>query len=147
MTQRNDEDFLREAFQDLKRDTGRRGAVPDVQAMLARAREEAAQAAVPEPVVRTATRPSPWARRSGWLSLAAAATLATLFLMDGSSAADREFEQLVASYSANVASGALSSPTDALLRTPGLDLGTVPSFGSALRGLGARPDANDGRDS
>lgn len=153
MTQRNDDDLLREAFQDLRGDIRRRGAVPDATSMLARAREEA-RAENPDAAVQSAVRGGgrAWARRSAGLSFAAAAAVAALILLDGSDTqADREFERLVAAYSTDVSAGAWRSPTDALLRTPGLDLGAVPSFGATFEGLAPRPDAprdtDPGRDS
>jgi hypothetical protein len=144
VTRPDEEGLLREAFQDLKRDTRRRGAVPDVQAMLARARSEAPTEE--EDGVRPLRLPGAWVRRGGWLSLAAAA-VAALVLLDGGSRADREFERLVASYSTDLAAGAWRSPTDALLRMPGVDLGAVPSFGPALSGLAEGEGMPSGRDS
>ncbi len=140
MTGSDDERILREAFQDLRRDTRERGAVPDAHAMLARARAAAEAATTPSAVTDPAPT-STWARRSGWLSLAAAAAVATLMFVDRAGHADREFERLVSAYSTDVTAGAWRSPTDALLRTPGVDLGAIPSFGSSMVGPGSRPDA------
>lgn len=148
MTPRNDEELLQQAFEELRRDTRRRGAVPDAGAMLARARAEveaeAASTVDSPPSLRTRRRAMPGVRRAGWLSLAAAAAATTLFLLDGSSRGDREFERLVAEYSADMAGGAWRSPTDGLLRTPGVDLGAVPSVGSSLRSLPAPPPRTGG---
>jgi hypothetical protein len=144
--ERRDEGPLRDAFAALARDTRRRAAVPDFDAMLARARAEAsAPARGPRPPSAVA-----WARPERWLALAAAAAVATLLLVDGSSRADREFERVVGSWTDVVNAGALRSPTEGLLRTPGLDLGSVPTFGSwpgsSLPGLDLRPAAADTRD-
>lgn len=160
MTQRNEDDLLREEFERLRRDECRRTSVPDFEAMMSRASAEAAAEERPgrggrderrgDEIGQPARRPGIFARPESWLSLAAAATVAAL-LFASPSRADREFERLVTSYSADVASGAWSSPTDALLSTPGLDLGAVPSFGRSVRGFGSRPDDSDpenaGRDS
>ena len=152
---RQDEGPLRDAFRALARDTRRRAAVPDFDAMLERARSEAGRRTIaegsdtpgPAPPVSSA---GSWARPERWLALAAAAAVATLLLVDGSSRADREFERVVGSWTDAVAAGALRSPTEGLLRTPGLDLGSVPTFGgwsgSSLPGLDVRPVAADTRD-
>ncbi len=158
MTQQNDDDLLREAFQELRRDVVRRGAVPDVRAMLERARPDGERANLGRPAAavaseREADRDVPaWARRSAWISVAAAAAVVALVLLDGgSSRADREFDRLVSAYATDLSAGAWRSPTDALLRTPGIDLGAVPSFGSSLGAFPPRadvPPASDpGRDS
>lgn len=152
MTDRNDEDFLREAFDALDRDARRRVAVPDFDAMLARAHAETARDS-DSVAERRGVDPPPvgeggWARPERWLSLAAAAAVATLLLADGSSRADREFERVVTSYTETVAAGALRSPTDGLLSTPGLDLGAVPTFGTSFGLPSGRGDVTgSGRDS
>ncbi len=152
MTDRHDDEFLQEAFEDLRSDTQRRGSVPDATAMLNRARSEASASSPGQAATSPGGPPSPnWARRAGWLSLTAAAAVFALLLVDGPSQADREFERLVASYSSDTAAGAWRSPTGALLDTPGLDLGAVPSFGPSLRDLQTRPRdprrTDPGRDS
>ena len=150
MSYENDDGELGRAFEDLRRETAARA--PDFTEMMAEARERAAEmpqlgvvngggdADAREADVRD-SREDPrrrMARFGGWVSLAAAAGAAgLLFLQQGVDPADAEFEALVAAYSADAASGAWSSPTDALLDIPGLDLGSVPSFGGAVRGTDA----------
>jgi hypothetical protein len=61
-----------------------------------------------------------------WASAAIAATVAGILLFDFSSlmgpSADEQFAELVASYSADVATGAWRSPTSGLLNVPGMEL-------------------------
>jgi hypothetical protein len=161
-----DDQQLRDAFEALKSENRRAGATPDFGEMMARARAEAEAAAgkdaprSPEVTPLRGTGGAPLAapplgrswrvRARQWVPLAAAAAVAAIFAWNGTSSADREFERLVATYTTDLAGSATASPTDGLLRTPGLDLGAVPSFSGSLRGLGTRPrpdnSGSDGRD-
>ncbi|MBT8488711.1 MAG: hypothetical protein HKN72_12320 [Gemmatimonadetes bacterium] len=86
-------------------------------------------------------------RRLGrWIPVAAAAAVAGLLLFSGGTGGDDEFERLVADYSASA--GDWRSPTASLMDIPGVDLGSVPSFGGGLLDIDL-PDTNsdEGRDS
>jgi hypothetical protein len=152
---------LREEFDHLRSDVRRSGRVPDFEVMLSKAREETAA----RPPVALVTNDGPRnasgqhtgvARRravriGGWMSLATAAAAVGILLVrqpEPSVNADAEFERLVASYSADAAGGAWRSPTATLLRSPGLDLGSVPSIGGALRDMNQddEPVGPEGRD-
>ena len=158
MTQSHDEDRLRDEFRRLRAETEQGGSVPDFATMMAKAKADAA--ARPELAVvrggRADDRGAPRRRRAlvvgGWVSAVAAAALAGVLLTGGPSDADAEFEQLVASYSSDFASGAWRSPTSALMDVPGMSLTrSVPSLGGALRGLDPNTPRNtpepEGRDS
>ena len=78
--------------------------------------------------------------------MAAAAAVASIVMVTSRpDSADAEFEQLVASYSADAGLGGWRSPTDGLLRTPGVDLGAVPSVRPTL--LPGDGPGDGGRDS
>lgn len=155
MSQDNEERRLAEAYSAVRRDTEAR--TPDFEAMLARAKSDAA--GLPKLGViegggdgvaeATQDRRHTISRFGGWVSLAVAAAASGLLLVDRASVdgtsdpADAEFEALVAAYSAQ---GSWTSPTAALLNIPGVDLGSVPTFGDVLEG--ANPsDAESGRQS
>ena len=134
---------LRDEFGVLRASVRSSGTVPDFDSMITRARTD---------VVTEARARRRLSNIGGWASLATAAAAAGILLLGNPQTdADAEFERLVAAYSADVAAGVLESPTAALLESPGLDLGAVPSVGSSLRGLdrNAAPGRNgpEGRDS
>ncbi len=140
MNQIHDDDRLRAEFGRLRSETEGSARVPDFRAMLEEAKVDAA--ARPELQVVQGGRSDAGARRrwvvriGGWASAAAAAAIAGVLLMGGPSDADREFERLVAAYSADASSGAWRSPTSALLNVPGMNLTrSVPSFGTTIPGL------------
>ena len=145
MSTTHDDDDLRSAYRSLEEET-RSNRVPDFQAMMAKAREEAG--APDLGVVQGGAARRPRGRRAvwaaGWATTALAAALAgVIFTAGGPSEGDAEFELLVASYSANPAGGAWSSPTSELMDVPGMELvRTMPSLGGMIRGveLGERPD-------
>lgn len=145
------EEELRQDFRALRAELARSGRVPGFEAMLRRARAEATSGAGARvsgegPV---GEEPRPSVRRRLWTALAAAAAAAGLLLVGlPRSDADAEFERLVSDYSANPSGGAWRSPTASLLDIPGVDLGSVPSFGASLRGTDlSETDASEGRDS
>ncbi len=146
MTHRHDDGLrlederLKEDFGQLRAETEGSARVPDFRAMLDKAKVDAA--ARPDLQVIQGGRSDSGVRRrrvlqiGGWASAAVAAALAGVLLMGGPSDADREFERLVASYTADLSSGAWRSPTSALLNVPGMNLTrSVPSFGTTIRGL------------
>ncbi len=155
MKQRLDDDRLSEQFQRLRSETEGSARVPDFRAMLEQAKADAVArpeiaAARPELQViqggqsdaeveareSRVTRRRRVVRIGGWASAAIAAAMAGILLMGGPSDADREFERLVAAYTADVSSGAWQSPTSGLMNVPGMNLTrSVPSLGSAIRGL------------
>lgn len=152
MSEAHEDQALRDEFAAQRNELRGSGRIPDFDAMMAKARAETADGieATDELAARRARIP----RAGAWMTLATAAAAATLvFVVDRGpgSDADAEFERLVAGYSATTASGAFASPTSGLLEIPGVDLGTVPSVGSTLRGFDrARPrpvERNEGRDS
>lgn len=121
MTDDRPEDELSGEFRALRARLERPGAVPDFDAMILRARADAA---------RTSEPPShaPFIRRR-WVPVAAAAALAGILLLaPGEEDADAEFERLVSDYTELMAGVAGRSPTAPLLHVPGVDLGAVPSF-------------------
>ena len=153
---RLDDDGLREEFQRLRSETEGSARVPEFRAMLEKAKVDAV--ARPEPTVAppelaaaapklqlvqggqsesdVAARRRRVVRIGGWASAAVAAAMAGVLLMGGPSDADREFERLVAAYTADVSSGAWQSPTSGLMNVPGMNLTrSVPSLGAAIRGL------------
>ena len=105
-----------------------RGEIPAFQILMARAREEAL--GLEEPTARRALRPHP--RKLVWGgSLLAAAAAAVLIFLPPRGTSEAEFVQVVQMFSADPASGAWKSPTDALLDVPGSEmLSTIPSVGS-----------------
>ncbi|MDH3270271.1 MAG: hypothetical protein OEN56_03000 [Gemmatimonadota bacterium] len=147
MIHRHDDDDLRSDLTALRDDVRTSGRVPDFDAMLRRAKVEAAAGrAEGERVLRPRKA---WAIRSrAWVPLAAAAAAVGLFLVGGPRTdADAEFERLVADY-ARTAATTLRSPTASLMEIPGVDLGAVPSIGGSLPGL-TFPETGtpEGRDS
>ncbi len=155
MTQTHDDDGLREEFRRLRSETEVSARVPDFRAMLEKTKAD--ELARPELRVVQGGRSDPAAPRrrlvwiGGWASAAVAASIAGVLLTGGQSDADREFERLVAAYSADVSSGARWSPTSGLLNVLGMNLTrSVPSIGASIRGLdpGQLPNLPDpdGRD-
>ncbi len=138
--QRHDDDRLREEFGRLRSETEESARVPEFRAMLEKAKADAV--ASPELRVVQGGQSDAGARRrrivriGGWASAAVAAGIAAVLLIGGPSDADREFERLVAAYSADASSGAWQSPTSGLLNVPGMNLTrSVPSLGAAIRGI------------
>jgi hypothetical protein len=121
---------LQRRFQDLHDEDRHR--VPDFQAMMARAREEASVSERMALEERKGLRRVP--RKLAWGgSLLAAAAAAFLLLLETGGTSDSEFVQVVQTFSANPAAGAWKSPTDGLLDLPGSEiLSTVPSIGGSL---------------
>lgn len=121
MDDRRFEDSLRERFERLRAEDA--GGAPELVPMLRGARRPADAGADGAP-------PAAWRRPRWW---AAAVTLAAAVfagIMLGAPDPDREFERLVASYSADLGRSGWRSPTDPLLEVPGGDLlGRVPSIG------------------
>ena len=135
------DDRTRQDFQRLRSETEASSRVPDFEAMLARARADAARMPALE-VVEGGGRSGPERRRrralllGGWASAAAAAVLAAILLVDRGPSADAEFERLVASYASDASGGAWRSPTSGFLDVPGMELvRSVPSVGTSIRGL------------
>ena len=150
------EESLRDDFRTLRSDVETSGAVPDFGGMMAAARAEIDEVPALRLIDAEADResvqsdpPLPrtvWMRPGTWLSAAmAAAAVGLLLVGPGENTADADFERLVAAYSADAALGAWRSPTEGLMRTPGLDLGSVPSITPTVPGERPRPE--EGRDS
>lgn len=99
---------------------------PAFAGMLVRARAEAVGAA-PAPAARRLRL-----RRLVYVGgLAAAAAIATLFIVPRSRSSEDAFEQAVRAYQSGPALGAWQSPTDGLLNVPGSQLiSTVPTVGT-----------------
>ena len=144
MTDRHEEDALRERFQSLRSEQAARA--PEFGAMIARARADAT--AMPElAVVEGAASDSSrghrsrrWLRLGGWASAALAAAVAAVLLVRPS-AEEREFVRLVAAYSAEAT---WESPTSKLLAVPGIELlNSVPSVGSS-RDMASPDEIDDG---
>ncbi len=145
----HDDDLLREAFRRLRAETEASARTPDFRGMFDGA---TAEARVPPElgVVRGGqadggTRRSRAVRIAGWAA-AVAAAIGTVILVGDRPDADREFERLVAAYSAEAFPRAWRSPTSGLLEVPGASLTrSVPSLGTAIRGLdpGQRPNSPD----
>ena len=155
---RTPEESLRDDFRALRSEIEGSETVPDFSRMMSEARAEISSG--PDlRLVGSGGEPGRVRQRSGgrrgsriwthpgtWLSAAMAAAVAGILLIGlGQNSADADFEQLVASYSADAALGAWRSPTAGLLRTPGIDLGTVPSIAPIV--TGERPPLEGGRDS
>jgi hypothetical protein len=143
VTQLPDDDRLRERFRELRGETTLSGSVPDFDAMLVRARAEAAArpsfgvmdgGATADGVgVRAERR---FLRAGAWASAALAATVAGLLLTDRRPSDDDDFARLVAAYATDASGGAWRSPTSGLLAVPGMELTrSVPSIGAPVRGL------------
>lgn len=153
MSQERDEELLREQFRGLREETGRSGSVPDFAGMMARARADAARPGLELLDGASGPRTRPRLRRAvrvgGWATVAAAAAVAGLLLVDRGPDPDEQFELLVASYAGDVSTGAWRSPTAGLLEVPGMSLTrSMPSLGGSLRGLDtSAPPPPDGRDS
>ena len=137
--QRHDDDRLSEDFGRIRSETEESARVPDFRAMLEQAKVDAG--AHPDLQVVQGGQFDTGARRrrvvqiGGWASAAVAASIAAVVLIGGPTDADREFERLVAAYSADASSGAWS-PTSGLMDVTGMHLTrSMPSIGSALRGL------------
>jgi len=158
VSEEREHDALRDEFERLRSETGASGRVPDFGAMIARAKADAA-ARPPLAVVegaageRLGRRPRRAVVIGGWASVALAAAIAGVLLVEGRhGSAEAEFESLVAAYAADGAGGTWSSPTASLLDVPGMSLTrTMPAVGNPLRdfdpgGLAERPDP-EGRDS
>ena len=136
MTQERDERDLREAFATLREDVEAPGGVPDFTSMLETARLEAARKPDLQVVPGGADRARVTGRRTLglWATLATAAAAAAILIVgDQADTADSDFEALVSAYAADAALGAWRSPTDGLLRTPGVGLGAVPRVGPVRR--------------
>ena len=141
MTERRDDDLMRQRFQRLRAEDG--GRAPDFRAMMdqvhllaegSRRLRESGEEAVEQKVRPIRRRRLVWA--SGWASTALAAAVAGLLLM-GRGSEDAEFERLVSSYSIDAATGAWQSPTSRLLAVPGIELiRSVPSVGHFIGGTG-----------
>lgn len=136
-----DDDRLRDTFQALRKETARSGGVPEFDGMLAEAKRRAEQRPALEVFAGHASRKGRPTRRrlvqiGAWGSVALAAGVAALILVNRPPTGDAEFERLVAAYASETAAGSWSSPTSALLEVPGMDLlRSVPSIGAPLRGI------------
>lgn len=140
MTDDRDEQRLREAFQDLRADARTGGRAPAFGPMLAEAKRRVAERPELDVVAggggSVRRRPRWLVRVGAGASVAIAAAVAALILVDQGPSGDADFEQLVAAYSSQVGGGALSSPTSGLLDVPGMDLmRSVPSIGAPVRGI------------
>jgi hypothetical protein len=105
--------------------------IPAFQTLMARAKEEAARSGMETQAGKRAHHFT--ARHLAWGgSLLAAAAAAVLLLVPSEGTSEAEFVQVVQMFSADPASGAWRSPTDALLDLPGKEvLTTIPSIGSS----------------
>lgn len=147
MTREPDDRLLEEAFGALRE--ADRSAVPDVAAMLARARTAAAREDEPEaegsadrgassipvrsigsaPSVRRGAGRSRIRWRSWGLAVAAAAVAGIITLT--TDRGDQDFVRTIREYSQQRESGMWAAPTDGLLRVPGGELiRSVPRFGT-----------------
>jgi len=148
VSKRRDDGDIEGRFHALRAETEGSGRVPDFQAMMERARQDAERATTlqvmdggaPAKGTRLPRRRVLWI--GGGASAALAAALAGLLLTRGGPSPDEEFERLVASFAAE-APAAWRSPTDRLLDVPGMEfIRTVPSVGRGLPGpeSGDRPE-------
>jgi hypothetical protein len=142
VTDLREDDRLRERFQRLRAETEEPGRVPDFQAMLARARREAAPRLSLEGTDGDRRRDVSWSARRRlvragmWASAALAATVAGVLLTRGRTGGEEDFERLVAAYQGDAASGAWKSPTSGLLDVPGIGVvRSLPSIGGPAVGL------------
>jgi hypothetical protein len=116
VSRERDDDPIRERFAELRAETRASGRAPDVDAMLARARAEAAAVA-------------------GLI----------LTGRGGSDDEDLEFERLVATYAMELGPAVRRSPTSSLMQVPGMELlRSVPSLGGPALGAGAPPSTSGG---
>lgn len=132
------DDDLRARFVDLRAEAVR--GAPSFASVLERASAEARD----QPALGIVRGGGPGTRRrvvrvGAWASLAVAATVAGLLLLDGGSltgpSEDDQFAALVAAYS-DLSVGAFRSPTSSLLDVPGMELVRgVPSLGLPSLGL------------
>ena len=151
MSQERENDALRDAYQRLRSETEGSARVPDFGAMMARAKEEAARPSMA--VVAGRGRPRRALVVGGWATVALAAAIAGILLVDSRGGGDEQrFEHLVATYTADAAGGVWTSPTAGLLDVPGMSFTrSMPSVGDPLRDFDPRavsePSAPEGRDS
>lgn len=153
MSRERDDDPMRERFAELRTETRASGRVPDVDAMLSRARAEAAAAPDLRVVDGGAPRAAPFRPRrrfvlaGAWTSAALAAAVAGLILTGrgGSDDEDLEFERLVATYATELGPAVRRSPTSSLMQVPGMELlRSVPSLGGPALGAGTPPSTSGG---
>jgi hypothetical protein len=126
-----DSEELRRLFRELRSQEAR--AAPSFQDVMARARDELRQ----NREAPDSNLPGPSGERFRTVrsrllaggGLLAAAAVAALMLVGIPDATDRSFEEAVRSFSTNPALGAWRSPTQNLLRVPGMELlRTVPDI-------------------
>ncbi len=138
------DDALKQRFLSLKAEDSQ--TAPDFDEMYERALAEAElagadQSAAGVPTVVPISRARRRARNFLWAAGTLAAAALAGILLIGQDAGDREFEALVTAFAAE--SAAWQSPTDDLLRVPGMDmLKSVPSVGWPY---GQVPDGSDDR--
>jgi hypothetical protein len=125
----SDEDQdLRSLFSTLREEE--QDEIPAFPILMARARKEAVRSGMEEPEERRTSRLRARRLALGGTLLAAAAAAVLIFLPPRGTS-ETEFVQVVRMFSADPASGAWRSPTDALLDLPGSEmLSTIPSIGS-----------------
>ena len=126
--QEKDQD-LRGLFRHLQEDD--RQEAPEFGTLMARARQEASRSGLE--LHPGNGKPFRSTKRLAWGgSLLAAAAAAALLLVQIPGTSDSEFERVVRAFSADPATGAWTSPTDALLNLPGTEiLSTVPTIGAS----------------
>ncbi len=130
-----DPEELRRLFRELRSQEAR--AAPAFQDVMARARDELRQnREAPGPDLRSHHSGERFrtgrSRLLAGAGLLAAAAVAALMLVGIPDATDRSFEEAVRSFSTNPALGAWRSPTQNLLRVPGMELlRTVPDIGDS----------------
>lgn len=147
MSDLREDDRLRERFLRLRAETERPGHVPDLGSMLDRARRDAAARPSLQVTDGDRRRDGRWSARrrfvraGAWASAALAATVAGILFMRGRTGGEADFEQLVAAYQADAASGAWKSPTSDLLDVPGIEVvRSLPSIGGPAVGLDPNRD-------
>jgi len=150
VTDLREDDRLRERFLRLRAETEEPGRVPDFQAMLDRARKDAADRPALQVTDGNRRRDPRWSARrrlvraGAWASAALAATIAGILLTRGRTGGEENFERLVAAYQSDAVSGAWKSPTSGLLDVPGIEvIRSLPSIGGPAVGLDPdrEPDA------
>lgn len=116
-------------YQGLRAEDEKRA--PSFAHMMAKAREQAGEAAAPDHTGRTVAPGRFFALpRLAWASGALAAAAAAVLIFVVPDGPDAHFEQVVRAFSTDPAAGQWTSPTDGLLQVPGLELlSTVPSIG------------------